>query len=217
MKQKVKSHLNSKLTLEKRNDFKISTLNDITNKLFLNEEQKKKKDKSNKTQNIIKVKHKNNKKIKYDPIIFKMIQSRNKKKWNTNIVFSVSEFLSFEENLSIRLVCHLFNDGIKNRYEFLKENIVFSMDKRLHEKIRKEYKIHHEKKKSLFSDLIGESIEEENQIEDGKKYNLLNSEKETGNFSKKQLLIDMINNKYFISIKYRIKKGEFFVPNNLSV
>ena len=109
------------------------------------------------------------------------------------------------------------NDGIKNRYEFLKENIVFSMDKRLHEKIRKEYKIHTEKKKSLFSDLIGENIDEDNQIENGKINNLLSSETETGNFSKKQLLIDMINNKYFISIKYRVKKGEFFVPNNLSV
>ena len=217
MKQKAKFHLNSKITLEKRNDDKISSLNDITNKLFFNEEQKKKKDKSNKTQNIIKAKHNYNKKIKYDPIIFRMIQSRNKKKWNINIVFSVSEFLSFEENLSLRLVCHLFNDGIKNRYEFLKENIVFSMDKRLHEKIRKEYKIHNGKKKSLFSDLMGENLEEETQNEKGKKYNLSSSEKETGNFSKKQLLIDMINNKYFISIKYRVKKGEFFIPNNLAI
>ena len=217
MKQKAKFRLNSKLILEKRNDYKISALNDLTNKFFSNEEQKKEKDKNNKTQNIPKEKHKNKKKVKYDPIIFRMIQSHNKKKWNINIVFSVSEFLSFEENLLLRLVCHLFNDGIKNRYEFLKENIVFSMDKRLHEKIRKEYKIHTEKKKSLFSDLIGENIDEDNQIENGKINNLLSSETETGNFSKKQLLIDMINNKYFISIKYRAKKGEFFIPNNLSV
>jgi hypothetical protein len=215
MKQKAKSHLNSKITLEKRNDENISSLNFITNKLLLNEEQKNKKGKNNKTQIITKAKHNNNKKIKYDPIIFRMIQSHNKKKWNANIVFSVSEFLNFEENLSLRLVCHLFNDGIKNRYEFLKENIVFSMDKRLHEKIRKEYNIQNEKKKSLFSNLIGENFEEEN--DKGKKYNLLSSEKETGNFSKKQLLIDMINNKYFISIKYRVKKGEFFIPNNLAV
>ena len=42
-----------------------------------------------------------------------MIQSHNKKKWNINIVFSVSEFLSFEENLSIRLVCHLLMMELK--------------------------------------------------------------------------------------------------------
>jgi len=217
MKKKAKSHLNSKITLEKKNDNRLLSLKDITNKLLSDEEQKKEGDKNNKTRNIAKAKNKNNKKIKYDPIIFRMIQSHNKKKWNVNIVFSVSKFLSFEENLSIRLVCHLFNDGIKNRYEFLKEDIVFSMDKRLHEKIREEYKIHHEKKKSLFSDLLGENIEEENKIENNEKYSLPCNEKETGNFSKKQLLIDMINNKYFISIKYRVKKGEFSIPNNLSV
>lgn len=211
MKLKAKPHLNNKITLEKRKDDKIPTLKDMTNILSYNEEQKKEKDKSNKTQNIHhKAKHNNKKKIKYDPIIFRMIQSHNRKKWNINIVFSVSKFLNFEENLSIRLVCHLFNDGIKNRYEFLKENILFSMDKRIHEKIRKEYNIHHQKKKSLFSDLIEDDEKE-------KKYSLLSSEIETGNFSKKQLLFDMINNKYFISIKYKVKKGEFFVPNNLSV
>ena len=84
------------------------------------------------------------------------------KKWKSNIVYSVSEFLTFEENLSIRLVCKLFNNGIMMKYEFLKENILFSMDTKIHEKIRKEYKIDNKKKNiTLINELVEENTDQE--------------------------------------------------------
>ena len=66
-----------------------------------------------------------------------MIQSKNSKKWKQNIVFCISTFLTFEENLNLRLVCKLFNNGIINRYNFLKENIVFTNNNKIYEKKKK--------------------------------------------------------------------------------
>ena len=214
MKQKArKKNKNTKLKIEKRKA-DLLLLNDITNQIFNKKENTSKdiitepKDKS---------KSKNKKKIKYDPIVFRMIQSKNMKKWKSNIVYSVSEFLTFEENLSIRLVCKLFNNGIMMRYEFLKENILFSMDKKIHEKIRKEYKIDNKRKNiALINELVEENMDQDKNNK-GKRISNPFNKKETGNFSKKQMLISMINNKDYISIKYRVKKGEFFVPYNLCV
>jgi hypothetical protein len=183
----------------------------------MNKDEKNTKSNDLSTKANKKPKQKNKKKIKYDPIVFRMIQSRNNKKWKLNIVFCVSEFLTFEENLYIRLVCHLFNNGIIMRYHFLKENILFSMDKKIHEKIRKEYEINNKKKNiTLFNELVNENDKSDNKKKEKRNSDIF-GKRENGNFSKKQMLINMINNKNFVSIKYRVKNGEFFVPHNLFV
>jgi hypothetical protein len=223
MKQKARKNLISKIKEEKKKT-DLSLLNDITNCIFNNkEEEKMNKDEKNTKSNDLstkankKPKQKNKKKIKYDSIVFRMIQSRNNKKWKLNIVFCVSEFLTFEENLYIRLVCHLFNNGIIMRYHFLKENILFSMDKKIHEKIRKEYEINNKKKNiTLFNELVNENDKSDNNKKEKRNSDIF-GKRENGNFSKKQMLINMINNKNFVSIKYRVKNGEFFVPHNLFV
>ena len=215
MKQKAKRNLSNKFFMEKKNVDNFIVFKNISNKLMISNKDNNKKD--NISKNITKPKHQNKKKVKYDPIIFRMIQSHNKKKWNSNMVICVSIFLNFEENLYIRLVCKLFNEGIQKRYEFLKENIVFSMDKKIHEKIRKEYLINN-KNKSLFDGLGEENNEKENKNKSQRdSLSLSFNKNETGNFSKKQILISMINNKDYISIKYRVKKRELFVPHYLSV
>ena len=215
MKQKAKRNLSNKFFMEKKNVDNFIVFKNISNKLMISNKDNNKKD--NISKNITKPKHQNKKKVKYDPIIFRMIQSHNKKKWNSNMVICVSIFLNFEENLYIRLVCKLFNEGIQKRYEFLKENIVFSMDKKIHEKIRKEYLINN-KNNSIFDGLGEENNEKENENKSKRdSLSLLFNKNETGNFSKKQILISMINNKDYISIKYRVKKRELFVPHYLSV
>ncbi len=229
MRQKAKKTFISKIKGEKRNT-DLSLLNDITNNIYNNNKNKEEKIKGkkeehsssdlitkNKNKSNPKHKNKNKKKIKYDSIVFKMIQCRNNKKWKLNYVFCVSEFLTFEENLSIRIVCKLFNDGIIMRYRFLKEKILFSMDNKIHEKIRKEYKINNKKKNiSLFNELINENDKNDNDKKQKRISDIFNKS-ENGNFSKKQMLINMINNKNYISIKYRVKNGEFSVPHNLFV
>ena len=223
MKQKPRRDENTKFKLEKKNA-NLSVLNDISNLFFIKDEkqcekeEKTKNNKNNISYNDSKPKYKNKNKIKYDPIVFRMIQKRNSKKWKSNIVLCISEFLTFEENLSLRLVCKLFNNGIMTRYSFLKENIVFTTNNKIHEKIRKEYKINNKKKDlTLFNELVvGNDKKKLSKKE--KEFNaIIFNKRETGNFSKKQMLINMINNKDFISIKSRVKTGEFSIPHNLNV
>ena len=127
-----------------------------------------------------------------------------------------SYFLEFRENLQIRLVCKLFNDGIRSRYEFLKEDIMFSKDKKMHEKIRVEYKIINPKNDSiLFSDDLNKNIENELFLENDDL--LFDDQNNSANFSKRQILINMLNNKDFYSIKYRSKNGQILVPKNLCI
>ena len=206
------------ISQSQRSSLKTNTIklnHSENNKLDYSYKSLKKKNYSKKNMNLINFLSKNS--DKYDSIVFKMIQCRNNKKWKLNYVFCVSEFLTFEENLSIRIVCKLFNDGIIMRYRFLEENILFSMDNKIHEKIRKEYKINNKKKNiSLFNELINENDKNDNDIKQKRNSDIFNK-RENGNFSKKQMLINMINNKNYISIKYRVKNGEFSVPHNLFV
>jgi hypothetical protein len=159
------------------------------------------------------------KKIKYDPFVFHMIQNRNMKKWKSNIVFCVANYMTFEECLSLRLVCKLFNNGIKNKYTFLESDILFSSDEKIFEKIRKEYNIKNKnnKDKILFKRLFEENENDQNE----KKYEIYKdfefNKREVSNFSKKNMLSNMIYNKCFMSIKYKTKKGELFVPKNFII
>ena len=159
------------------------------------------------------------KKIKYDPFVFHMIQNRNMKKWKSNIVFCVANYMTFEECLSLRLVCKLFNNGIKNKYTFLESDILFSSDEKIFEKIRKEYNIKNKnnKDKILFKRLFEENENDKNE----KKYEIYKdfefNKREVSNFSKKNMLSNMIYNKCFMSIKYKTKKGELFVPKNFII
>ena len=84
MKQKAKRDPRNKLKLEKKN-VDLCLLNDITNTIFFNHEGQNKKEnntKNNENKSKSKPKYKNKNKIQYDPIIFRMIQSHNRKKWN---------------------------------------------------------------------------------------------------------------------------------------
>ena len=215
MKQKSKRNPSIKLKLEKKGDF--SLLNDTANTLiFVNSVFKGKENNINKYEP--KPNYKNKSKIQYDPFIYKMIQNHNRKKWKSNLVYIISEFLTFEEILSLRLVCKLFNNGIENRYKFLKENILFTNNNKIHDKIRKEYKINNKKKNIILLNEITEGVDKSKITKKEKEINaLLYNKRPTGNFSKKQLLITMLNNKNFMSIKSRVRNGEFFVPKNLKV
>ena len=223
MKSKAKRNPNNNLYLEKKNAYLLQS-NDIANMIY-NKKKEYTENEENSNKNISKnelisePKKRNKNKIKYDPIIFRMIQRKNIKKWKSNIVCCVSMFLNFEENLSLRLVCKLFNNGILNRYEFLKqENILFTTNNKIHEKIRKEYKINNKKKDiKLFNELV-EGTDKTKITKKEKEFNdIILNKRPSGNFSKKQLLINMINNKDFISIKSRIKSGEISIPRNLCV
>ena len=111
---------------EKENENPIIIVNNRKSDEITNPKSKSKDNKNKK---------KKNKKIKYDKFVLHMIQYKNMKKWKSNLVYCVSNYLSFEENLSMRLVCKLFNEGIKLKYDFLKSNILFSSDAKLIEKI----------------------------------------------------------------------------------
>jgi hypothetical protein len=210
MKQKANNnHLfNNKIYLQK----KSSNFTVLSESYDDKENQEKKK-----SDNIIKNKKK--KKVKYDPFVFRMIQSKNLKKWKSNYVICVAEFLTFEECLYIRLVCKLFNDGIKNKYDFLKSNMVFSSDEKVFEKIRIEYKINNNNKKDKidFKDIFDENTLEESNIIDKDNKDLMFNKREISNYSKKNMLFNMINNKYYMSIKYKTKKGDLFVPKNFII
>ena len=226
MKQKSKNNNLHKQYLGKRK----------CNLIILNyseEEQEKEKDDINinyknnnkKNNDITKPKSKEKKKakkIKYDPFIYRMIQNKNKKKWKSNIVYCISHFLSFEECLSLRLVCKLFNDGIKNKYNFLQTDLTFSSDEKIFEKIRREYNIKNKNKKDkiMIKELLEDNCENINN-EDDKDYQIYKdfefNKREVSNYSKKNMLSNMIYNKYFMSIKYKTKKGELFIPKNFLI
>ena len=170
-----------------------------------------------------KYKKKKNKKIKYDTYVLHMIQNKNMKKWKSNLVYCVSNYMSFEENLSLRLVCKLFNEGIKLKYDFLKTNMLFSSDEKLIEKIRVEYNITNKKKKEkiIFEELFEDNNGDIFGKKDNHEYKIYKdfefNKREVSNFSKKNMLFDMIYNKYYMSIKNKSKKGEFFMPKNFII
>lgn len=199
---------------EKENENPIIIVNNRKSDEITNPKSKSKDNKNKK---------KKNKKIKYDKFVLHMIQYKNMKKWKSNLVYCVSNYLSFEENLSIRLVCKLFNEGIKLKYDFLKSNILFSSDAKLIEKIRIEYNIinKNKKDKTLFKELFEDNNgyildkKENNECKIYKDFEF--NKREVSNFSKKNILCDMIYNKYFMSIKNKSKKGEFFIPKNFII
>ena len=168
-------------------------------------------------------KKKKNKKIKYDTYVLHMIQNKNMKKWKSNLVYCVSNYMSFEENLSLRLVCKLFNEGIKLKYDFLKTNMLFSSDEKLIEKIRVEYNITNKNKKDkiIFKELFEDNNGDIFDKKDNHEYKIYKdfefNKREVSNFSKKNMLFDMIYNKYYMSIKNKSKKGEFFMPKNFII
>ena len=151
-----------------------------------------------------------------------MLQNKNTKKWKSNLVYCISNYMTFEENLSLRLICKLFNEGIKIKYDFLKTNMLFSSDEKIIEKIRVEYNIVNKNKKDKinFKELFEDN---ETELEDKKdnKYKIYKdfefNKREVSNFSKKNMLFDMIYNKYYMSIKNKSKKGEFFMPKNFII
>ena len=170
-----------------------------------------------------KYKKKKNKKIKYDKYVLHMIQNKNMKKWKSNLVYCVSNYMSFEENLSLRLVCKLFNEGIKLKYDFLKTNMLFSSDEKVIEKIRVEYNITNKNKKDkiIFKELFEDNNGDIFDKKDNHEYKIYKdfefNKREVSNFSKKNILFDMIYNKYYMSIKNKSKKGEFFMPKNFII
>lgn len=227
MKQKAKNYINIE-NIEKKCSNII-----LINNLFQEHEKENdqinnKSNLLNKNSNIItklkqNSKNKNKiKKIKYDPFVFHMIQNRNMKKWKSNIVYCVANYMTFEECLSLRLVCKLFNNGIKIKYDFLESDISFSSDEKIFEKIRKEYNIKNKnnKDKMVFKEIFEENGEKENDKKE-KKYEIYKdfefNKREVSNFSKKNMLSNMIYNKCFMSIKYKTKKGELFVPKNFII
>ena len=166
---------------------------------------------------------KKNRKIKYDTYVLHMIQNKNMKKWKSNLVYCVSNYMSFEENLSLRLVCKLFNEGIKLKYDFLKTNMLFSSDEKVIEKIRIEYNITNKNKKDkiIFKELFEDNNGDIFDKKDNHEYKIYKdfefNKREVSNFSKKNMLFDMIYNKYYMSIKNKSKKGEFFMPKNFII
>ena len=199
---------------EENRTSKVDTNKNINNKK-INEITKPKSKSKNKNKN-------KRKKIKYDRFVFHMIQERNKKKWKVNIVYCVANYMTFEECLSLRLVCKLFNDGIKNKYDFLNTDMLFSSDEKIYEKIRKEYNITNKNKKD--KNIFKELFEENNEEEKDKKNNNYKiykdfefNKREVSNYSKKHMLSDMIYNKYYMSIKYKTKKGELMLPKNFII
>lgn len=167
-------------------------------------------------------KKKKNKKIKYDKYVLHMLQNKNMKKWKSNLVYCVSNYMTFEENLSLRLVCKLFNEGIKIKYDFLKTNMLFTSDEKIIEKIKIEYNIINKNKKDkiTFKELFEDKEADLNNKKDNK-YEIYKdfefNKREVSNFSKKNILFDMIYNKYYMSIKNKSKKGEFFMPKNFII
>ena len=227
MKQKAKNYIN-KENIEKKCSNIILTNNSFQDHEKENDQINNNINLLNKNSNIItklkqNSKNKNKiKKIKYDPFVFHMIQNRNMKKWKSNIVYCVSNYMTFEECLSLRLVCKLFNNGIKIKYDFLESDISFSFDEKIFEKIRKEYNIKNKnnKYKIIFKEIFEENGERENDKKE-KKYEIYKdfefNKREVSNFSKKNMLSNMIYNKCFMSIKYKTKKGELFVPKNFII
>ena len=227
MKQKAKNYIN-KENIEKKCSNIILINNSFQDHEKENDQINNNSNLLNKNSNIItklkqNSKNKNKiKKIKYDPFVFHMIQNRNMKKWKSNIVYCVSNYMTFEECLSLRLVCKLFNNGIKIKYDFLESDISFSSDEKIFEKIRKEYNIKNKnnKDKMIFKEIFEENGEKENDKKE-KKYEIYKdfefNKREVSNFSKKNMLSNMIYNKCFMSIKYKTKKGELFVPKNFII
>lgn len=224
MKQKAKNYIN-KENIEKKCSNIILINNSFQEHEKENEQINNNNNLLNKNSNIItklkqNSKNKNKiKKIKYDPFVFHMIQNRNMKKWKSNIVFCVANYMTFEECLSLRLICKLFNDGIKIKYEFLNSDVLFSSDEKIFEKIRQDYNIinQNKKEKEIFKEIFNENTDEESDKKNKIYKDFEFNKKEVSNFSKKNMLYNMIYNKYYMSIKYKTKKGEIFMPKNFII
>jgi hypothetical protein len=166
-----------------------------------------------------------NKKIKYCPIISKIIRTSNNKRFKTPVINSISNYLNFYEQLEIRLISKKWNEIVKNNYQFLKnENFAMGMTgKNWIKEIKIKYNINkfqHEifetnianRSSNSCSSLLNKNIYNPDTDETFNNLTIIKSDQK---YSKKKALVKLISSKNFNIIKNKISLGEMSKPKKL--
>jgi len=162
------------------------------------------------------------KKIKYCTLVSEIIKKSNKLKIKNSHIFSVVEFLHLTEKLNIRIICKQWNEMVKLSLShiFSKENylnciinnnISSSNTKILLElkKSKRRTDLTDSDKKCELTNLVNkEKIDDYNFSE----FRFENSNKK---FSKKKVLVKLINSKNFNTIKNKLILGEMTKSRNI--
>jgi hypothetical protein len=178
------------------------------------------------------------KKIKYCPLISKILNKNNKKLKNP-IIYSFLDFMNFFEKIQIRITCKQWNEIIKKQLPFLnQENFINcvvskstnyvgrdSLGNKKNIGVMGTYK--KTNRKSLASITINTNTTnnsinndqynnlhaiENNNMSNMTSFGFENSDKK---FSKKNVLVKLINSKNFNTIKNKVSLGEMTQSRNL--
>lgn len=204
-------------------------------------------EKNNSNKNQIKLNHVEvsklcmpHKKIKYCPLISKILNKNNKKLKNP-IIYSFLEFLNFFEKIQTRIICKQWNRIIKEQHPFLnQENFINCVvgkstnyigcnsqrNKKIYGTLGSYKKTN---RKSLASNINNsqvnisienisynniQTIQNNNSSSYATNFGFENSDKK---FSKKNVLVKLINSKYFNTIKSKVSLGEMTQSRNLII
>ena len=135
------------------------------------------------------------------PLIFEMLEQKNKKKFKPFMIYSFLEFLSFREKLKVRLVCKLFNKCTYTKLSFLRNQNFIAMNKSWLEEVKNRYDNSQKKYKTKPS---------RNSLE-----KVVTFDSSGGKFSKKNTLIKLINGKNYMNIKKQVSLGRMLQPKQL--
>lgn len=125
-------------------------------------------------------------KVKYCPIVSQMLKQKNNRKLKKPIVSTLLDYLNTFEQLYVRSVCKQWNDVIKDKLEFLRnENFIFQ---------RKRLPLYNNSSNKKCTQIFE------------------NSDKK---FSKRRVLVKLITSKNFSLIKNKIALGEITKSKNL--
>ena len=157
------------------------------------------------------------KKIKYCSLISGMIKKNNKMKNKISMIFSIIEFLSLHEKLNIRIVCKQWNEISKQilSHIFSKENYLNCIINN-NVSVPGAIRLSPYKKRSESSSSTKKVQNLNLKNEDKKNYeNELYFENSNKKFSKRKVLVKLINSKNFNTIKNKISLGDLTKSRNI--
>lgn len=140
------------------------------------------------------------KQIKYCSFVSNMLSKNNKYKIKQPAVLTIIDYLNIYEQLEVRVVSKMFNDCVKNKLDFLNSENLMS---------RSKIKLHSSNyKKELYKSYSMNMNDSTTNIS-------FNQSEEK--FSRKKVLLNLISNKNFNTIKQRVELGRLTKSKNLQL
>ena len=132
-----------------------------------------------------------------------MLQRKNQRKVKKFMIYSFLDFCTFKEKIALRLVCQNFNQCVMNVLDFLKTENFIAMSSYWLEDVRMKYDESYRKRKPI-RDMCNESV-------------LFSSNHSQAKFSKKRILIKLLNAGDYQAIKKQKSLRRLLLPKSYSI